>query len=85
MKRIATLTLALALTGCATYTNPVTGEQETYMTQEGADVLSGALAIGAAAALVGATSRYSYSTPYMRTETCSRRGCTTTKYYRRSW
>ena len=83
MKRIATIALALAITGCATVTNPVTGEQEVHMTQEGADVLAGALAIGAAAALVGATNRYSDRTPYMRVETCSKYGCRTTRYYRR--
>jgi uncharacterized protein YceK len=38
MRRILTLLLAANLSGCATYTNPVTGQQETYLTQEGDDL-----------------------------------------------
>jgi hypothetical protein len=79
MKRLIAFTVALSLTGCATYTNPVTGEQEVHMTQDGADALAAGLVLGLAAAGAAAAQ----STPYMRVEKCSSRGCSTTRYYRR--
>ena len=79
MKRLIALAVALSLTGCATYTNPVTGEQEVHLTQEGTEMLAAGLVLGLAAAGAAAAQ----STPYMRVEKCSRRGCSTTRYYRR--
>jgi starvation-inducible outer membrane lipoprotein len=78
MKRSLVIALALALTGCATYINPVTGEQEVRMTDEGVSLVAGAVAVGAAAALANQSARR----PAYRSETCNRRGCTTTRVWR---
>jgi hypothetical protein len=78
MKRSLVIAIAIALTGCATYTNPVTGEQEVRMTDEGVSLVAGAVAVGAAAALANQSARH----PAYRSETCNRRGCTTTRVWR---
>jgi hypothetical protein len=86
MKRIIAIATALTLTGCATYTNPMTGEQHYELDPNAGAVIGSALAVGVAAAAVGAASRYDARTPYMRVERCSTKyGCSTTRYYKRTW
>ena len=86
MKRTIALLVALSLTGCATTQNlsSFEGEAPPAPTQAevdaGAAVLLGTLGVVAAGAALGAMSRV----PDLTVKRCSnRRGCETTRYYRR--
>jgi hypothetical protein len=75
MRRIAiVLCASMALQGCATYRNPYTGEQTTYMTEQGQQVLmvlGTALILGAAAVAASRSNPYGYQPQQI----CNQFGC----------
>lgn len=74
MRKIAiVLCASMALQGCATYRNPHTGEQTTYMTEQGQQVL---MVLGTAL-ILGAAAVASRSNPYgyQPQQICNQFGC----------
>jgi predicted MFS family arabinose efflux permease len=75
MRKMAiVLCASMALQGCATYRNPYTGEQTTYLTEQGQQallVLGTALIIGAAAVAVSRSQPYGYQPQQI----CNQYGC----------